>query len=213
MKSVEKSARTVDEAVEDALRELETTKDQVEIEVLEEATKGLLGLLGSKPARVRVTLHDTHESKLESKAQQTAQFVEELLAKMDIPVQISASVKEDMIFVDIQGENLGLLIGRRGQTLDSLQYLTALAVNRGDDDWTRIVVDVEGYRERREETLRGLARRLAEKASSSHRRVVLDPMNALERRIVHHELQSFDGVETHSEGKDPYRRVVILPEK
>ncbi len=209
MKFVEKTARTVDEAVEEALQELGTTKDQVDVEVLEEGTKGLLGLLGNKPARVRVTQKET----LEWKAQQTEKFLDDLLQKMNVPANVAASVREDMIFVDIQGENLGLLIGRRGQTLDSLQYLTALAANRGEGDWVRIVVDVEGYRARREETLRGLARRLADKATSSNRRVVLDPMSALERRIVHNELQSFAGVETHSEGKDPYRRVVILPEK
>ncbi len=209
MKSVEVSARTVDEAVSEALEQLGVTKDQVDIEVMEEGSKGLLGLLGSKPARVIVTQRPT----LEWKAQRTGEFVRDLLKTMDIGAEVTASVKDDMIFVDIEGDNLGLLIGRRGQTLDALQYLTALASNRGEGEWTRIVLDVEGYRGRREETLRGLARRLAEKASAGSRRVVLDPMNALERRIIHNELQGFAGVETHSEGKDPYRRVIILPEK
>ncbi|NLM55295.1 MAG: KH domain-containing protein, partial [Firmicutes bacterium] len=112
------------------------------------------------------------------------------------------------------GSDLGVLIGRRGQTLEALQYLAGLTVNRqAGDTWHRVIVDVEGYRARRTETLQNLAQRLAAKAQATGRRVVLDPMNAAERRIVHQELSQVEGVETHSEGREPYRKVVIVPKR
>ena len=151
-----------------------------------------------------------HEVKLEK----TIEFLNELLLKMGISAQVSGSSDEETISIEISGDDLGALIGRRGQTLDALQYITGLAVNRqSKDEWHRIIVDVEGYRARRTETLRNLAQRLGAKAVSTGRRVALDPMNAAERRIIHQELQSFEGVETHSEGREPYRRVIIVPTK
>lgn len=209
MKSVEISARSVEEAIEEGLSRLQSARDDVNISVLEEGSKGLFGLLGSKQARVRLEINPT----IQWKGKAAEKFLKELLRRMDIEAEVQVAVNEDRIDVDITGENLGLLIGRRGQTLDSLQYIVGLAVNREGGDWVRVMVDVEGYRSRREETLRSLARRLAGKSTATGRRVALDPMNAMDRRIVHSELQIIDGVDTHSEGKDPYRRVIIVPKR
>jgi spoIIIJ-associated protein len=123
-----------------------------------------------------------------------------------------AWVEEDILKLDIQSDELGLVIGRRGETLDALQYLVSLSMNR-NDEWIRIILDAEGYRGRREETLRNLALRLAERAKRTGRRAVLDPMNAMERRIIHLTLQEDESIHTHSEGVAPYRRVIIAPRR
>ena len=133
-------------------------------------------------------------------------------------MQVSADIHgeiidEDNVRLAVYGDNLGLLIGRRGQTLDALQYLVSTVANREGGNWVRIIMDVEGYRSRREYTLKSLAQRLAANAIDSGRRVALDPMTALERRIIHTELQANPDVETHSEGREPYRRVIIVPKK
>lgn len=207
MKSVEIIARSVEEAIEEGLDELGATREEVDITIIEEGNKGLFGILGSKQAKVKLTILPT----IKWKATVADEYVKEVLQRMDVPADISVTFEEEQIKVDITGENLGLLIGRRGQTLDALQYLVSMAVNREGDEWVRVLVDIEGYRGRREETLKALAQRLATKAKASGRRVALDPMTALERRIIHSELQDFTGVETHSEGRDPYRRVIIVP--
>jgi len=210
MNSVEVVGRTVEEAVAEALARLQAGRDEVHITVLEEGTKGLFGLIGSKQAKVRVERIPAHELKLA----RTVAFLKELLAKMGVEAEVTGTADEETINVEVTGEGLGVLIGRRGQTLDALQYLTGLAVNRQTgESWHRVVIDVEGYRERRTETLQQLAQRMAAKVQATGRRVVLDPMTAAERRIVHQELSQVAGVETHSEGKEPYRKVVIVPKK
>lgn len=209
MKSIEVIARTVDEAIAEALRELHVERDDVEITVLEEGNKGFLGILGSKQAKVLVAKKELeHEAKL-AKA---LEFIRELFHEMGLEPEVTGEANEESVNLNIQGDDLGILIGRRGQTLDSLQYITSLAVNRQGGEWMRINLDIGDYRAKREETLRSLAQRAAMKVESSGRRVALDAMNAAERRIVHQELQNFTGVVTQSEGQDPYRRVVILPE-
>lgn len=208
MKSIEVEARTVEEAIADALQELQAEKDQVEITVLDEGNKGFLGILGLKPAKVRVEKKPPlHEIKREN----AIQFTRELLEHMEIGGEVVGESDEESIELKIQGEDLGILIGRRGQTLDSLQYIISLAVNRQGGDWIRINLDIGDYRAKREETLRSLAQRAARKVEETGRRVALDAMNAAERRIVHQELQEFGGVVTQSEGHEPYRRVVVLP--
>lgn len=208
MKSIEVEARTVEEAIADALQELQAERDQVEITVLDEGNKGFLGILGIKPAKVRVEkkppLH-------EIKRQRAIQFTTELLEHMEIDGEILGESDEESVELKIQGEDLGILIGRRGQTLDSMQYIISLAVNRQGGDWIRINLDIGDYRAKREETLRSLPQRAAKKVEDTGRRVALDAMNAAERRIVHQELQEFGGIETQSEGREPYRRVVVLP--
>lgn len=209
MKSIEVVGRTVDEAIAEALRELQVERDDVEVTVLEEGNKGFLGILGSKQARVRVEQRvPEHQDKLNK----ALEFVRELLRHMGLNLEIAGEADEESVNLHIHGDDLGILIGRRGQTLDSLQYITSLAVNRQGGEWMRINLDIGDYRAKREETLRSLAQRAAMKVESSGRRVALDPMNAAERRIVHQELQEFAGVTTQSEGQDPYRRVIILPE-
>lgn len=207
MKFVEVAARTVDDAVAEALEQLGAELEQVEITVLEEGNKGLFGLIGSKQARVRVERKSNHEFKREA----ALEFLRELLKKMDIEARVAGASDEESVDLQIDGADLGILIGRRGQTLDSLQYITTLAVNRRGGEWIRIRLDIGDYRAKREETLRSLAQRLANKADCTGRRVALDPMNPAERRIVHRELQGFPGVKTQSEGKEPHRRVIIFP--
>jgi spoIIIJ-associated protein len=210
MNSVEVVGRTVEEAVAEALSKLQASRDEVNITVLDEGAKGLFGIIGSKQAKVLVEMIPTHERKLA----RTLAFLRELLAKMGVEAEVNGTADAETINVEITGDDLGVLIGRRGQTLDALQYLAGLSVNRqAGEDWHRIVIDVEGYRARRTETLQNLAQRLAAKAQATGRRVILDPMNAAERRIVHQELSEIDGVETHSEGKEPCRKVVIVPKK
>lgn len=208
MRSIEVAARTVDEAVTEALEKLQVQRDEVEVTVLDEGSKGFLGLLGSKMARVVVSKRPPIE---EVKLEAALEFVQRLLEKMGFSAELAGTIEEGSIKLEIKGKDLGLLIGRRGQTLDSLQYLTTLAVNRQGGEWVRILLDIGEYRAKREETIRYLARKSAEKASLTGRRVPLEPMNAAERRIVHQAVQGFEGVETQSEGKDPHRRVVVLP--
>ena len=208
MKSIEVEARTVEEAITDALQKLQAERDQVEITILDEGNKGFLGILGSKLAKVRVEKKPpVHEVKLE----RAIQFATELLEHMDVAGEVVGVADEESIDLQIKGEDLGILIGRRGQTLDSLQYIMSLAVNRQGGDWIRINLDIGDYRAKREESLRSLAQRAARKVEETGRRVALDAMSAAERRIVHQELQEYGGVITQSEGQDPYRRVVVLP--
>ncbi len=210
MKSVEIVARSVDEAVQEGLTKLDTTMDEVDISVLEEGSKGIFGFIGSKSARVRLE----HKPTIKWKTRIATEYVVKLLEHMDINADCTVKVQDEgNIALDLSGDNLGLLIGRRGQTLDALQYLISTVTNREGGEWVRVIIDIEGYRSRREETLKALAQRLAAKVRATGRRIALDPMNALERRVVHSELQGQDGIETHSEGRDPFRRVIILPKK
>jgi len=220
MKSVQKSARTVDEAIEAALQELGVSREAVEVTVLEEGNKGFFGLLGGKLASVLVTvkepepeltLADTLVSTTE-KIARAKQFLEGVLERLEVAAEVHEEEQEDgTVLFEITGANLGLLIGRRGQTLDALQYLTSVVANKGDTDWMRIVLDASGYRKRREETLKQLALKMADRAKKQQKRVFLEPMSALERRIVHMALAEDDSIETHSEGEDPNRRIVISP--
>lgn len=209
MKSIEVVARTVEEAIAEALRELQVERDDVEVTILEEGNKGFLGILGSKQAKVRV---EKKVPEYEVKLEKALEFMGELFGHMGLNPTITGQADEESVNLHIEGDDLGILIGRRGQTLDSLQYITSLAVNRQGGEWIRINLDIGDYRAKREESLRSLAQRAAMKVESSGRRVALDAMNAAERRIVHQELQEFGGVTTQSEGQEPYRRVIILPE-
>lgn len=202
MKSIEIAAKTVESAVETALKELKVSREDVEIEVLEEPSKGLFGLLGSKMAKVRVTVK-------KSAKDIAIEFLTEVLQKMGVKATVDGQIENGYLNLAIKGSSLGLLIGRRGETLDALQYLTNLVVNRKAEKKVHVILDVEGYRKRREETLTRLARRLAEKVKKSGRKVMLEPMNPHERRIIHTALQNNADVTTYSEGDEPYRKVII----
>ena len=206
MKSVEKTGKTVDEAVNLALKELNATSDDVEIEILEEPSKGILGIFGSRMARVLV-------SKKEGISDRAVELLEKIFKAMRIQVGIKVTERENEINIDLEGEDLGILIGRRGETLDALQYLVNLAVNRGQEVIKKINIDVEGYRKRREETLQKLAFKLANKSVQRGRSVVLEPMSSQERRIIHTALQSRNDVYTFSEGEEPNRKIIIAPKK
>lgn len=201
MKFVEKSGKSVEEALRLALIELDASREQVEIEVLDEGSKGFLGI-GAKETRIRV-------SKKNSVTDVAHTFLSSLLKEMNIPAEIEISLAQDALNINIIGEDMAILIGKRGQTLDSLQYLVSLVVNKERDDYMRVVLDTENYRAKRKETLEGLAEKLASKVKKSRKNVILEPMNPYERRIIHSALQNNPNVSTKSEGDEPYRKVVI----
>ncbi len=198
---IEKSARTVQEAIDCALEELGADIDDVEVEVLEEGNKGIFGI-GSKSAKVRVILRS-------SRSDEAVQFLEDILSKMNVDVDIDKFEDEDSIQLKITGKDSGIIIGRRGETLDALQYLTSLVVNKQSDDYKRVILDIENYRQKREDTLVKLAERLAERVVKYRKSVTLEPMNPYERRIIHSTLQTNNMVDTHSIGEEPNRKVVI----
>lgn len=207
MRSVEIVARTKEEALELALKELNVEEDQVNIEVLEESSsKGLLGLISVSKVRIRVTIK-------EDVSQTAAHLIREILVNMGIPAQVEVFKRADHIILNITGEDLGRIIGRRGQTLNSLQYLMNLAVNKGRAEKERIIVDVAGYRRKREESLKRLALRSADRVKRYGKKEILYPMSPYERRIVHLALQNNDDIMTYSEGEEPHRRVIISPQK
>lgn len=206
MKTTVRSGKTVEEAVQAVLDEWQVTEDLVEIEVLDEGSKGILGLFG-KDALVRVTMRDP----LEGKSKFAQEFLQTIVDQMGCTARVEMKVEDDCVYLTITGEGIGKLIGRRGQTLDALQAIVSAGTNKGEGEWVRIVVDAEGYRARREETLRKLAQRLAKKVKGTKKKAVLEPMSSYERRVIHLALQNERAVETFSEGKEPYRRVIIVP--
>lgn len=206
MKSVEKVGRTKEEAIMEGIKELGVKPDQVKVEVLEETTKGFLGLLGGKAVKVRVTVK-------EDLAQAAGLFLREMLVNMGVLAQVEIFKRSDNTILNINGKDLGILIGKHGQTLDSIQYLVNLAVNKDQTEKERIIVDVAGYRRRREDSLRRLAMKMADKVKREGKKQVLEPMSPHERRIIHSTLQNDKHVMTYSEGEDPYRHVVISPQQ
>ena len=197
------TAKTVDEALTSALVSLETTSDKVEYEVIEKESSRILGLF-SKPAKIRVRVKkDEQDIAIE--------FLNNVFRAMDIEVKTDINYNKEACQMDIElsGDEMGILIGKRGITLDSLQYLVSLVVNKNTENYIKVKLDTENYRERRKETLENLARNLAHKVKRIHRPVYLEPMNPYERRVIHATLQKDKYVETHSEGEEPYRKVVI----
>jgi spoIIIJ-associated protein len=203
---VEKTGKTIDEAVNNALHELGVTADQVNVEVLEEPTKGLLGFIGAKAAKVKVSMKEGVEFK-------AVNLLNNIVSAMTLDVKMDVAEKKEFINIDLRGSELGILIGRRGETLDALQFLVNLSANKNQASRKRIVIDIEGYRGRRTETLHKLATKLANKAKQNGRSVVLEPMSSQERRIIHTALQGRDDIYTFSEGDDPYRKIVISPKR
>ena len=200
---VEKIGKTIQEAINLALNELQMDIDSVDVEILDEGSKGIFGILGGKTAKVRVSTKS-------SQADDAKRFLRDVFSKMNISVDIEAEENPDAVFVKINGRDSGIIIGRRGETLDALQYLTSLVVNKGKDGYKRVIVDIEDYRQRREETLVRLANRIADKVIRYRSNVSLEPMNPYERRIIHSSLQNNKFVETFSVGEDPNRKVVVM---
>lgn len=245
MRTIEKTGRTVEEAIRQALAELGVERDAVDVEVLDEGSKGLFGLLGARQARVRVTVKDERlpaegderdfavpfafdeddeegaialaEEPVDAAARAEAiekacAFIRGVAERLGLEVGIETREDADnIVYVNVTGCNLGLLIGRHGETLNAVQFLANVVANRDGVARVRLVLDAEGYRARREAALRNLARRTAERVAKERRKAALEPMNALERRIIHLALKDHEHVVTYSEGEEPFRRVIIAP--
>ena len=207
MEFIEISAKTVNDAITEACQKLTVTSDKLEYEVVEEGSSGFLGI-GSKPAVIK--------ARVKSSVEDTAKdFLKDVFEAMNLAVVVNVKYDEanNSMEIDLSGDEMGVLIGKRGQTLDSLQYLVSLVVNKNVDNYIRVKVDTENYRQRRKETLENLAKNIAYKVKRTKRPVSLEPMNPYERRIIHSALQNDKYVTTHSEGDEPFRYVVVVLKK
>lgn len=265
MNYVIKTAKTVDEAVREALTELNITRENAEIEVLDEGQKGFLGLIGSKDATVKVwpkvdetksILNEIFNEDIEAEKSQDVvqntddelefekeevstdevdmeeaiktldeeneeilsaarEFISKILETLELDNIVEMELEDNTLNVNINGDEnrLGILIGKRGVTLDSIQYILNLIVNKKSSRYIRVNLDSSGYRDKRKKTLENLAGKMANKVLKTGRSIKLEPMNSYERKIIHTALQDFEGVLTHSEGKDPFRKVVIQKER
>lgn len=230
MTKVITSGKTIEDAVNQGLAELGVSRDKVEIQVLEQPSKGFLGLIGVKPAKVEVRLLPVPEAPpqpnepvvnapqadvmpeeitAKNPYEEAAAFLKEVAAGMGLSVEVSIKKQRDGHLFNIAGEDLGMIIGRRGQTLDALQYLTNIVANRYSESFVRIVLDAENFRQRRRKTLEDLAERLAGQAIRTGKEVMLEPMPPLERKVIHAKLQNHPQIKTYSKGEEPNRRVVI----
>lgn len=203
---VEVSAKTVGEAITEACRKFGVTSDKLDYQIVEEGSSGFLGI-GSKPAVIKAAVKVEKLSVDEI----AKGFLRDVFGAMNMEVAVDVQYEEEsgMMNIDLAGEEMGILIGKRGQTLDSLQYLVSLVVNKESDEYIRVKVDTEDYRARRKETLENLAKNIAYKVKKTRRPVSLEPMNPYERRIIHSALQNDKYISTHSEGDEPFRKVVV----
>ena len=201
MNSLKKSGKTYEDALESALLELGLTEQEVDIEIIEEGKKGLFGL-GNKDVVINV-------KPKENPAKYAREFLDGILKKMGIYAYFTIDKREDSLDINIEGENMGLIIGHRGETLNALQYLTTLAVNKSTDKYVRISLDTENYKQKRTETLKKLAHRVANRVIKFKKGITLEPMNPYERRIIHSTLQNNKLITTYSVGDEPNRKVVI----
>lgn len=199
---VEKVGKTVESAIEEALNELNIEEKDAEIEILDEGSKGLFGIIGGRNALVRVRKKADYDKIVR-------EFLEPIFNAMAIEGDLEVLVEDDIVNVRVYADDIGIIIGRRGETLDALQYLLGLVVNRTSEKFLRVILDVGNYREKREETLEKLAKKLAGKVAKSRKSITLEPMNPYERRIIHATLQNHKYVETYSVGDEPSRKVVI----
>ena len=234
MEKIEVTGKTVEEALINAALQLETSSDNLEYEVIEKGSNGLFGFINSKPAKIlvskkqeenaeiieEITVEETEEVKPEKVVDKGAvedkirKFLNDIFKTMDLEVTIEISFNDDdSIDINLVGGDMGVLIGKRGQTLDSLQYLVSLVVNKESEEYIHVKVDTENYRQRRKETLENLAKNIAYKVKRTKRSVSLEPMNPYERRIIHSTLQNDKYVSTKSEGEEPFRHVVVFMKK
>jgi spoIIIJ-associated protein len=202
MKKITVTGKSVEEAIQQGLSQLNTSADRVNINVLEQPTKGLFGLLGGKDAKVELELKA-------DAVDEAVRFLQDIFSAMKIDIGIETENIDGVININLTGSEIGILIGRRGQTLDSLQYLVNIAANRFTEEHKRFILDAEEFRSRRRKTLESLSHRLAGQVLRSKREVVLEPMSPQERKIIHSYLQDHPKVKTYSKGEDPNRRVVI----
>ncbi len=205
MKSIRQEARNVEEAVDKVAKKLNVSRDQLEIKVIEEGSNGLFGIIGNKQAVIEAKVKKTP-------VEIGKEFIENIFKTTELEVEVEVIEEETdsrQVVYNLKSPDLGIVIGHRGETLDALQYLTSLVVNRGVNEYFRVLIDAEGYRERRKKTLIRLAKKLARKAVQKGRKVVLEPMPPHERRIIHITLQDDDRVKSYSEGQEPFRKVMI----
>ncbi|MBV7275777.1 RNA-binding cell elongation regulator Jag/EloR [Clostridium thailandense] len=203
MKVIEMTGKTVEEALKNALKELNVEEDKVEFEVLDAGNKGFFNLIGTRPAKIQVKVKRDYIYEAKT-------FVRDVLDCMGVKAEIRIKEENNVVKVSLTGPDMGILIGYRGETLDSLQYLISLVINKGHEmEYKRVILDTENYRLKREETLKRLARRIAEKVRRTGRPVKLEPMNPYERRVIHSALQNDFYVNTYSEGEEPFRKVVV----
>ncbi len=207
MDFIEFSAKTVNDAITEACQKFVVTSDKLEYEVVEEGSSGFLGI-GSKPAVIKARV----KSSVQDRAKD---FLKSVFEAMNLVVVVDIQYDElnNTMNIDLSGDEMGVLIGKRGQTLDSLQYLVSLVVNKDVEDYIHVKVDTENYRQRRKETLENLAKNISYKVKRTKRPVSLEPMNPYERRIIHSALQNDKYVTTHSEGDEPFRHVVVVLKK
>ena len=206
MRELEKSGKTVEEAIKLALEELGLEQDDVEIEIIEEPKSGFLGFIGNKDAIVKVI-------EIENSQKKISKFLDVVFDKMRLRPEIAIKEENGNILVNLSGEDLGILIGRRGETLDSLQFLVNLFINKSSENYKKVIIDIEDYRKKRENTLYSLAEKLSNKVRKTGRKISLEPMSPQERRIIHMALQDNKSVNTYSEGEEPFRKVVIAPKR
>lgn len=201
------SAKTLDDAIMEAKIKLEATSENLDYDVIDKGSSGFLGI-GSRPAKIRARRTLNAREKAE-------EFLSRVFEAMQIQVNVDITENPDekIMNIDLSGEDMGVLIGKRGQTLDSVQYLTSLVVNKNTEEYVRVKVDTENYRQRRKETLENLAKNISYKVKRTKRPVSLEPMNPYERRIIHSALQNDKYVTTHSEGDEPFRHVVVVLKK
>ncbi|MGN0371034.1 MAG: RNA-binding cell elongation regulator Jag/EloR [Butyrivibrio sp.] len=208
MEKIEFSAKTVDEAIMKAQLQLDVSSENMEYEVIEKESKGILGFINAKPAKILAWKKETVEDRINS-------FLNDVFSAMNLQVTINMNIDEEegTINIDLVGDDMGVLIGKRGQTLDSLQYLVSLVANKESSQYYRVKLDTENYRERRKATLESLAKNIAYKVKRTKKSFPLEPMNPYERRIIHSALQNDKYVVTKSEGEEPFRHVVICMKK
>ena len=205
MKSIEVEGKNIEDALEKALNELNTTKEKINFEIIDPGAKGLFNVIGFKPARIRVSMKYDY-------IEEARKFIANILKCVGLTAEISITEKDDAININLYGKKMGLIIGYRGETLDSIQYLLSLVVNKSHDiPHKKVILDTENYRSKREETLKGVAIKSANRVIKTRKTLKLEPMNPYERRIIHFALQDNNLVNTYSEGEEPFRRIVIEP--
>lgn len=202
MKKLVVTGKRIEEAVHNGLAQLGVSADRVKVTVLEQPSKGLFGLIGAREAKVELEL-------LPDGIEEAIRFLKEVSAAMELTVSVEQVDENDAVRLNITGSDLGILIGRRGQTLDSLQYLVNIVANRHSNRHLRIVLDAEQFRERRRQTLEALSERMATRVIRSRKEIMLEPMTSQERKIIHARLQAHPNVKTYSQGDEPNRRIVI----
>ncbi len=203
MKTIEITGKNVQEALSNALVQLNLTEDKVDVEILDEGSKGIFNLIGTKPAKIKVTQKFNIIDEVNT-------FLNDVISAMGVQADINTVEEADSINIQLSGEKMGLIIGYRGETLDSLQYLVSLVANKDHEKpYKKVVLDAENYRKKRYETLTKVAQKTADKVKKTGRPYRLEPMNPYERRIIHSTLQEYAQINTYSEGDEPFRRIVV----